>query len=102
MQVSKTGHHYPKKAWADWRDAAVIHARYQAGGKTFTTPVSMTAYFWLADRRRRDLTGLEDSIFHLLERAGILKDDSLIVEQHTYKVYAPDKPGATIEIKVIA
>ena len=102
LMITASGHRYPLKAWADWRDYAVMAAKHQAQGRRFEVPVVATFYLWCQDKRRRDIPGLEDAIYHVLERSGILKDDSLVVEQHTFKVYAPDKPGASIELKEVA
>ena len=80
MQVDpRSGRHYPKKAWADWRNRVVADLRFylnQIGFKEIITkPCRITVKYWAGDNRRRDIPALSDSIFHILERAQIVKDD---------------------------
>jgi Holliday junction resolvase RusA-like endonuclease len=81
MQTTKAGHHYPLPAFATWRDDMVIQTRGAAvrlGGKPIAVPCKLSVVFRHSDKRRRDVSGLLDALFHVLERAGVVKDDSLI------------------------
>lgn len=86
LQVTRTGHRYPKPAWKAWRDEMLIqvHNAVIEGPWRFphpiTTPCKAHVVFRHGDRRRRDVAGMLDALCHVLERAGVVKDDSLIVD----------------------
>lgn len=82
MQVTRTGKHYPKPAWAKWRDEMVRQISYNArqGHRFIDCPMKVHVVFRHGDRRRRDVAGMIDALCHILERAGVVKDDSLIVD----------------------
>lgn len=63
-----------------------------------TGPVSVKVFFTPPDRRRRDLDNLGKCLWDSLEKAGVYKDDSQIMEIYMLKK-APEKPGY-IEVEV--
>lgn len=83
IQTTRTGHRYPKQRFVQWRDLAVaqaIAAVRHGHGDPFLKPtvVAITVAYYYGDRRRRDVPGMLDAIFHVLERAGIVEDDAQI------------------------
>jgi Holliday junction resolvase RusA-like endonuclease len=56
------------------------------------------AYF-AGDLRRRDVPGMMDALFHVLERSGIVRDDSLIQTAEWH--YKLDREGPRVEIELI-
>ena len=82
VQITRTGHRYPNPKWAKWRDGVVSSMRNQAKSQTkgILAPLNgiLTAHldYWKGDLRKRDVPAILDSIFHCLERAGIVEDDS--------------------------
>ncbi len=84
IQTTRTGHRYPKKRFVDWRDAAVLTAvrAIPKGtvGPMFRKPamLAITVHYVPGDGRRRDVPGMLDAIFHVLERAGAVEDDAQI------------------------
>ena len=78
--ITRTGHHYPNKRFADWRADALtqLKAQRHIPTKTIDYPVHLTVQYWAGDRRTRDVTGMADALFHLLMYAKILKDDGLV------------------------
>ncbi len=78
MQIGRNGRHYPLPAWAIWRDGIVLRLRTQRRGMFFDSPCFVNVKYWRSDNRRRDVPGMMDAICHCLERAGIVKDDSLL------------------------
>lgn len=81
--VTRSGHRFPTKSWAAWRDKAVSSIKKQMAlnnGTMYTERVKGTFYYTKGDLIRRDVPGMVDAIFHALERAGVVKDDALIVE----------------------
>lgn len=98
--VTRTGQRYPQKRFKAWREEALrVLAREAANQWHVTTPVSMIVDYVPSDHRRRDVPGMADALCHLLEKAGIVSDDCLI-QQLSWKTFAPDKgnAGATITI----
>jgi Holliday junction resolvase RusA-like endonuclease len=90
----RTGRHYPSSGWAAWRDQAVAQL-WPQGCQRFTEPVSLLADYYPPDRRRRDATALLDAVFHVLEHASILVDDSL-VKEISWKEFPMDKENPRI------
>ena len=101
INITRTGHRYPNKAWAAWRDDAVSQVRCQlpAGFKPFDQPVNMRLAYHAGDRRRRDMPAILDSIFHVLERAGVVADDTLIWVTSSSRDYDKARPRACIVLE---
>ena len=75
MGITRTGRHYPLPAWASWRDGVVLLLKGQNRDKLlFDSPASVEARYWRGDNRRRDIPAMIDSVWHCLERAGIVAD----------------------------
>jgi Holliday junction resolvase RusA-like endonuclease len=101
MQIDpRTGRHYPLPAFSAWRDEMVLRAKTQAKNETFSGPVSAIFHYYSGDRRRRDAPGMLDAIFHVLEKAVIVSDDSLI--QHIVWRTEYDKLNPRVEISLEA
>jgi len=101
MQVTRMGHHFPKPEWAAWRNQAVLQIKSQLpmGFKTITEPISVVVNYTKSDKRRRDVPGMADALYHVLERAGVLADDSLAEDLYwTCAGLDRDNPGITIRI----
>jgi Holliday junction resolvase RusA-like endonuclease len=97
--ITRTGKRYPNAQWADWRDAAVACIRLQKadiGLETITTPVNMRLEYVSEDHRRRDMPAIVDSIFHVLEKAGVVADDTLLWITESTRSYDKQHPRAAI------
>ena len=66
----------------------------------FAIPCKATVIFIHADRRRRDVAGMIDALCHVLERAGVVNDDSLIVDWDIHTTPEPNKAKAGVEIRL--
>ena|SRR3990167_574553 len=103
MQIARTGRHYPLKAWAEWRDNVVANLEvyvYQSGIKfPINEPCRVEALYWKGDRRRRDVPGMMDALWHCLERAKIVTDDKLF-EDVTWIMKGLDRKNPRVEIKI--
>ena len=109
MIVTRRGLHYPKPDWQFWRDSTVTDMvsqwqitkmAYVSRKPIFTEPVSMGVKYWAIDNRRRDVSGMLDALFHCLERAFVVKDDSLIVDVHwLFMGVDPKNPAVEICIQ---
>lgn len=91
MQVTRTGHHYPKKRFKVWRDDVrrqLIQQRcvISSDGTKGYPSLSHASYRNLRctirytpnDKRTRDIPGMEDAIYHCLEQAGVIDNDGQI------------------------
>ena len=102
MLVTRTGRHFPKRSWAQWRDRVVIVVRGQlpADWTPISKPCIMSLTYVPGDRRRRDMPAIVDSIFHCLERAGVVADDSLLWVNQSVRCESCKEPKAVIVIEV--
>lgn len=102
MGVSRTGHHFPKKNWAKWRDAAVqqVQAQIPTGYPPFTEPVNVRLEYFSQDKRRRDMPAIIDSIWHVLERSGVVEDDYLLWISSSIRGYDKDNPRTILTFNV--
>lgn len=98
--ITRSGHRYPNKEWAAWRDIAVYEVKRQIpkGFKPITTPTDMSLVYIAGDKRRRDMPAIVDSIFHVLEKAGIVADDTLLWITNSTRLYDKHDPMAELEI----
>ena len=92
-------HPYPR--FSQWRKDAEIQLLSQLQSWRVVLPLSvpMLMYVWYTpgDRKIRDRTGMEDALFHLLERAGVVSDDGLI-EDPLWRTMPLIRRGARVEI----
>ena len=96
MGRTKTGKSYPKKLFADWRAEAIRQIKTQFHGEPIAVPVNVRIDYVAEDRRRRDFPAICDAIWHALERAGVVKDDTLLWPAQSSRSYDKAAPGVTI------
>lgn len=99
MLDPRTGRHYPNKAFAIWRDEMVGRIVEAVGIKKLSEPCSIVVKYTPGDLRRRDVPGMMDALCHVLEKAGTVTDDSILI----HWLWAPQPlnrqcPGAEIMI----
>ena len=104
MGVTRTGIHYPKPLFREWRDRVIHDLKLTMSESKdscvyFDCPMLMRVFYWHGDNRRRDVPAMLDGLFHCFERAGLIKDDSLI-KQIEWFPYGYDKTNPRIEIKI--
>lgn len=99
MIVTRSGLHFPKKSWAQWRNRVVmlIKAQLPEDWKPINEPRNVHLEYVAGDKRRRDMPAIVDSIFHCLEKAGVVEDDNLIWISSSTRSYDKEKPFARIE-----
>jgi Holliday junction resolvase RusA-like endonuclease len=68
-------HKYPNKRFVAWRDNATKQIGQQP---TLKGDVHMHVTYTPGDLIRRDVTGMLDALFHLLEHTGIVENDNQI------------------------
>jgi len=101
MQIAKNGHHYALKSWAQWRNRMVmlIRAQLPPDWQPITIPVTMRLDYYAADHRRHDQPAILDSIFHVLEKAGVVADDTLIWVDSGSRQYDKAEPRAIVVLR---
>lgn len=99
MVVTRAGLHFPKKDWAAWRNRAVaeIKAQLPAGWQPLSNPCSLSLEYVAGDLRRRDQPAIIDSIFHCLEKAGVVTDDTLLWVSKSSRRHDKQNPMAKLE-----
>jgi len=97
MGVTKSGRHYARPAFKKWRADMVAQINGQdAGGVLISEPTNVRIDYVAGDRKRRDQTGIFDALFHLLEYAQVVTDDSLLWVTESTRRYDKSAPGVTI------
>lgn len=97
--ITRTGRRFPNHEWAKWRDMQVAYVRQQLpeGFTPFATPVSVRLSYVAGDKRRRDMPAILDSAFHVMEKAGVVVDDTLIWVTESSRGYEKANPHCAIE-----
>ena len=92
----KTGRHYPIKSWALWRDGVVSQLLAQRKPEsTINENVWFEVDYYPSDRRRRDVPGLMDALWHCLEKARIVEDDKFL-SSGTWRTWPVQKEGSVV------
>jgi Holliday junction resolvase RusA-like endonuclease len=96
MIVTRNGMHIPKKEWALWRNATVrmIRAQMPDDWKPISRPCYIELNYVAGDHRRRDMPAILDSIFHCLEKAGVVADDTFFWVSKSSRSYDKTNPRA--------
>jgi len=96
--ITRTGHRFPKPAWAKWRDNAVESVKSQLlqPWTPISEPANIRLEYWAGDKRRRDMPAIIDSIFHVLEKSGVVTDDWHLWVAGSHRGYDKENPRAVI------
>lgn len=97
----RSGRHYPNARFVAWRDVALreVMLQRQRDWRPACVPCEVRVIYTPGDRRRRDVAGIMDAICHLMERGGIVADDSLFNKWVWFTTEVDkDRPGAIIEV----
>ena len=96
--ITRTGRRFPKPEWAKWRDEKVAEVKRQLpkGFVAISEPVEIGLDYFSGDKRRRDMPAIIDSIFHVLEKAGVVEDDTLLWVSTSTRKHDKNNPSATI------
>ena len=78
VRTTRAGRRYPEPRFLAWREGAIRELRQQYRQGVITESVSLTIDYWPSDRRQRDVDAMLGALGHLLERAGVLRDDAQI------------------------
>ncbi len=108
----RTFAHYAGDRFKIWRAAMVkaINAQLRPNPyfQPITDPVSLTVYYSAGDGIKRDISGIQDALYHVLELKdkdnkpiGILADDSQIKALTWVPVTAGNLPGLWLELETV-
>ena len=101
MIVTRTGMHFPKPEWAKWRNDAVYQITEQFTATMIEYECKAYIHYFAGDKKRRDVPAVIDSIWHCLEKAGVMKDDCLIKSVDFVGGYDKENPRAEIQLMPI-
>ncbi len=91
--VTRTGHRFPNKRFVEWRKGALVTVAAalksweninKSKWEVLSNPVNVIIEYYPADKRRRDVPGMLDALWHLLEKAQIVTDDRWLGGYDTY------------------
>jgi len=90
--------HCPQKRFTDWRRQAAkeILTQIRITDKPLTGPLAASVTYVPGDRRTRDIPGMVDALWHLLEFAGVVVDDGQIIDL-TWATW-PARPRPRVEV----
>lgn len=79
MLITRFGRRYPKPVFVEWRDNCFAQLDAQNIPKAgITKPCDISIKYTAGDNRRRDAPGIIDALWHVFEKYGIVKDDTLL------------------------
>lgn len=106
--VTRAGHRFPSARFVEWRQAAMNELFPQLKQLEvklpITNPVDIEIEYTPKDRIRRDAPGIIDALWHLIEKVGVISDDTYLAGhgcQLTFLNTGVDKknPGVKIVIR---
>lgn len=106
--VTRAGHRFPSARFVAWRQAAMDEVIPQIKQLDvvlpITSPVDVIIEYTPKDRIRRDAPGIIDALWHLIEKVGVVSDDTFLAGHGctlTFCNKGVDKknPGARILIR---
>ena len=102
VNVTRTGHRYPDRSWALWRDRVVNDLLSIKGLGRYENPCKIEVKYWAGDRRKRDVPAMIDALWSCFEKAGIVRDDCQFTEVHWLPMgYSKQDPKVEVRIEEI-
>lgn len=100
IKTTRTGRRYPDKKWALWRDEKVAEVKAQIPScyKHNGEQVNIRLDYYAGDKRRRDQPAVIDAIFHVLEKANFVIDDTHLWVVESRRSYDEKNPRAEITV----
>ncbi len=83
----------------NWQTRAMWELKNQWNGDPIDRRISIDITLILPNHRKRDIDNMLKSLWDLLERAGVLKNDNLIYEVRTVKKVEKGREGVLIRIR---
>lgn len=80
--ITRTGLRIPGKVFSKWKKEKLPFLKIQRAREgikeAIAKPVDVMIKYIAGDRRRRDVPGMVDAIWHLFEKAEIITDDKFL------------------------
>ncbi len=86
----------------NWEVRALWELRQQYKGDPIDKKISVDITLILPNHRKRDIDNMLKSLWDVLEKAGVIKNDNLIYEVRTVKRIEKGNQGVEIRIKEFA
>ncbi|MEZ0361746.1 MAG: RusA family crossover junction endodeoxyribonuclease [Hydrogenobacter sp.] len=83
----------------NWEVRAMWEISQQYRGKPLEGRLSMDVLLVLPNNRKRDIDNMLKSLWDILEKAGVIKNDNQIYEIRTVKKVVKGQEGTVIRIK---
>lgn len=83
----------------NWEVRALWEIKQQYSGEPIDRKVSVDITLTLPNNRKRDIDNMLKSLWDVLEKAGVIKNDNLIYEVRTVKRIVKGSQGVEIRIK---
>lgn len=102
MGITRTGRHYPNAKFSAWSKAAILIVKSQlpSGFTPYASEVAVELDYFAEDRRRRDAPAIIDSLWHVLERAGVVKDDTQLWPTRSTRAIDRQNPRAELILRL--
>lgn len=105
--VTRAGHRFPSARFVAWRQLAINEVLPQIKlidvKFPITNPVHVAIEYTPKDRIRRDAPGIIDALWHLIEKVGVVSDDTFLAgHEHTLTFInkGVDKKNAGVKIGI--
>jgi Holliday junction resolvase RusA-like endonuclease len=101
--ITKKGHRYPNKAFAEWAKDAIDQVKIQSAAyprNTLTIPLKIDIDYYPADRRIRDIPAIFDAVFHALEKAGVVENDAQFKQVGHYLEHEVDRESPRVVVRI--
>ena len=92
--------HYPQARFAKWRADACKQLMNGQLGDMITYPCEMSVDYTPGDLITRDISGLQDALFHLFEYAGVIKNDGLIRGIGYWREHPLDRKAPMVRVEL--
>ena len=107
ITITRKGLRFPNKRFLLWRNEGSRQLQFQKlytkFGKIIDKPVSIIIDYYKGDLRRRDVPGMLDALWHLLEYNKIITDDKWLGEENCeviFKNKGLDRKNPRVEITI--
>lgn len=111
ITITRTGKRFPNKRFIEWREVSIKFVNVRQIPIDY--PVSIIVNYWTGDKRRRDVPGMIDALWHLLEvkrdrdgsikKDGFIEDDKFLAGENCILLFQNkglDRQNPRVEIKI--
>lgn len=95
----KNGKVFKPPRVVNWEARALWELKHQYRGEPIDYEISVDIVLVLPNRRKRDIDNMLKSLWDVMEKAGVIKNDNLIYEVRTVKKIEKGKEGVFIRIR---